>query len=509
MSTAAAAADLSTVALVDGFLGNEADTWTDRIQVDTAALLGHLATARDIVGGALVRYADVLEQCQHELRRLDLDRQEQDAQEAAQVENRRLTGAAGVKGGLMGVEVGLMGGPPPGRLLIAARASAARHRHDDAQRSCVAEIGRSIALAPGSIPGVRPGVAAPSAVVGIVARRPSNIAVAGAGLIVAARMSTQVPPALTAAAPAEDDGEFLDPQTKAIYREKFYQRCLAEQKARGNFAPSDGILVEAGCGVWADSVVSTRENLLHAALAKPGTIDPLPELPPSGLLGASNLFMTFLFAGCMEGSTGGCLFDVASMVVPFGKLGKIGKDVAEALKHADDAVDTAKGARAARHADDAAAARKADEPAGPERPADPEKPAGPEKPEEPPGKSPDSENPSASPGSGPFGGFTRDELLAAGRVPDRNGFTQAGRQLQKHGGREVQKNREGKPSVFYGMSSGTASQRNEQGQRVLTEILDDVRRTDDLDRVVDIYDSTGRGVRFKKATGELMGFLEP
>lgn len=116
-STAAAAADVGAVALVDGFLGTEADTWTDRFRVDTADLLGHLATARDIVGCSLVRYAEVLE-----LRRLEMDRLEME-----QTELRRPTTPGGPRDSA-----------PPGLLVVAARASAARRRHNEAQR-CLAE----------------------------------------------------------------------------------------------------------------------------------------------------------------------------------------------------------------------------------------------------------------------------------------------------------------------------------------------------------------------------------
>lgn len=63
--------------------------------------------------------------------------------------------------------------------------------------------------------------------------------------------------------------------------------------------------------------------------------------------------------------------------------------------------------------------------------------------------------------------------------------------------------------MFNGLSSGTTTGRNEQGLQVLDEILGDPGgRTEVLDRVTNIWDSTGRGVRFGN-DGSFMGFLEP
>jgi hypothetical protein len=59
------------------------------------------------------------------------------------------------------------------------------------------------------------------------------------------------------------------------------------------------------------------------------------------------------------------------------------------------------------------------------------------------------------------------------------------------------------------MSTGSAAARNEQGLSVLNEILGDTGgRTEVLDRVTNVWDSTGRGVRFGN-DGSFMGFLEP
>ena len=92
-------------------------------------------------------------------------------------------------------------------------------------------------------------------------------------------------------------------------------------------------------------------------------------------------------------------------------------------------------------------------------------------------------------------------LRGAVQVADRNGLTQAGRALQKHSDREG--------SVFYGLSTGGPAARNAQGLSVLDEILGDPnRRTEVLNRVTNIWDSNGRGVRFGN-DGSFMGFLEP
>jgi hypothetical protein len=76
-----------------------------------------------------------------------------------------------------------------------------------------------------------------------------------------------------------------------------------------------------------------------------------------------------------------------------------------------------------------------------------------------------------------------------------------GRALQKHSSRNG--------SVFNGLSSGNAVARNEQGMRVLDEILEDPGATAQvLDNVTNIWDSAGRGIRLSN-DGKFMGFLEP
>jgi hypothetical protein len=56
---------------------------------------------------------------------------------------------------------------------------------------------------------------------------------------------------------------------------------------------------------------------------------------------------------------------------------------------------------------------------------------------------------------------------------------------------------------------GSTVARNEQGLKVLDEILGNTGgRTEVLDRVTNVWDSSGRGVRFNN-DGSFMGFLEP
>ncbi|MGA1813816.1 beta-1,3-glucanase family protein [Frondihabitans sp. 4ASC-45] len=99
-----------------------------------------------------------------------------------------------------------------------------------------------------------------------------------------------------------------------------------------------------------------------------------------------------------------------------------------------------------------------------------------------------------------FGRFSGLELRQAAQAADRAGFTQAGRALQKHSDRVG--------SVFRGLSTGTTPQRNQQGLALFDEILNDAQRTDTLTNVIHVFDSRGRGLRFK-IDGSFMGFLEP
>lgn len=94
---------------------------------------------------------------------------------------------------------------------------------------------------------------------------------------------------------------------------------------------------------------------------------------------------------------------------------------------------------------------------------------------------------------------------AAGRVPDRAGFTKAGRSLMKHGYRNE--------SVFP-KPIGNPSQVNAQGQQILDSILNHPDRLiyerphPDFGKVMDIVIPDKMGVRFT-IKGEMVGFLEP
>lgn len=99
-----------------------------------------------------------------------------------------------------------------------------------------------------------------------------------------------------------------------------------------------------------------------------------------------------------------------------------------------------------------------------------------------------------------LGGHSLDDLSRAAGAVDRNGLSGAGRALQKHGDRA---------GSAFPRSTGTAAERNAQGQAVVDDILTAPGgRTEVLDNVMHVYDSSGRGVRFR-TDGSFMGFLEP
>jgi hypothetical protein len=89
----------------------------------------------------------------------------------------------------------------------------------------------------------------------------------------------------------------------------------------------------------------------------------------------------------------------------------------------------------------------------------------------------------------------------AGKVIDRKGLTKAGRALAKHGGR--------KGSVFP-KPKGNPAQINQQGQKILEQILNDPNITTCKNRFsgVDVYSVKGFGVRYDKKNN-FMGFLQP
>lgn len=100
-----------------------------------------------------------------------------------------------------------------------------------------------------------------------------------------------------------------------------------------------------------------------------------------------------------------------------------------------------------------------------------------------------------------YAGFGTNDLLGAAEATDRNGLTAVGRALQKHSDRQG--------SVFFGLSSGTAAARNEQGLEMFQAILTGPgQRLWVGSKVFEIWDAGGRGLRFGMS-GRFIGFLEP
>jgi len=93
------------------------------------------------------------------------------------------------------------------------------------------------------------------------------------------------------------------------------------------------------------------------------------------------------------------------------------------------------------------------------------------------------------------------DLKEAGKAPDKNGHTRAGRAAQKHGDRAS--------DPKYPQVKGSATKRNEVGQQWLEEILDsdDISLRPNSYGGFDIFDKkTGRGARFD-GNGGFLGFL--
>ena len=111
----------------------------------------------------------------------------------------------------------------------------------------------------------------------------------------------------------------------------------------------------------------------------------------------------------------------------------------------------------------------------------------------------------ASASSGPKWLPAEDDFAAAADAPDRNGFTFAGRALQKHGSR---------PGSAFPALGGNPATLNAAGRQIVDQILSDpgaVMRTGSNARVgdyVDIIASDGRGIRYR-TDGSFVGFLEP
>ncbi|WP_087038781.1 hemagglutinin repeat-containing protein [Caballeronia arvi] len=108
-----------------------------------------------------------------------------------------------------------------------------------------------------------------------------------------------------------------------------------------------------------------------------------------------------------------------------------------------------------------------------------------------------------------FGGKSINDLSDAAKMPDssdRSGeLSAAGRGLQKHGSRE---------DSAFPPAKGNPAAINEQGQKIVNEILNDPGRTVEQSNrgrygdVIDVRASDGRGVRYG-ADGKFIGFLEP
>jgi len=98
-----------------------------------------------------------------------------------------------------------------------------------------------------------------------------------------------------------------------------------------------------------------------------------------------------------------------------------------------------------------------------------------------------------------------DDLSRAAGVIDRNGLTMAGNHVKSHGDRAI--------SAFPKLR-GTPSQINAAGQNIIDDILTHpesstiTRRHARFGDVIEVRDSTGRGVRFG-ADGNFINLLEP
>ncbi|MFD0709648.1 VENN motif pre-toxin domain-containing protein, partial [Photorhabdus akhurstii] len=104
---------------------------------------------------------------------------------------------------------------------------------------------------------------------------------------------------------------------------------------------------------------------------------------------------------------------------------------------------------------------------------------------------------------------SRDNLNQAASTPNRNGLTDAGRALQKHGGRE---------GSVYSYSSQKASVLNKEAQTIVSEILSNpntkiesrfVFENKQRITVVEAIAPDGRALRFNADGTKLIGFREP
>lgn len=358
MACAAAAAQVGGVTVIDRFLGDESTTWEQRLGPETSGLLSTLATARDIVGGALVSYAEVLKDCQQELRTLAIHR----AEAAAALDRWRDTPTATpdtVDSATQTVHD------------LDARGAAVLARHAAGVRACCIQIDRATSLSPGRVVGVRPGVSVASTVSGGSGRfrQSSNAVMAGFSLAHPAQLSA-AGPFLATDEPrdADSDTAWIDPATRERLYQRIFEHCIAKQTVMGNGGPG----LDNGCMVYADSALYSRETLLQAVSLSPGLIA-MPALPKTTFADvwndyvdalrdmgtmteqAGDTFARFMFSGCMEGgSLRACLFDIASAPIPFAKGAKMVKvavevvdDGADVVKAGEKAADAGTAARAA------------------------------------------------------------------------------------------------------------------------------------------------------------------
>jgi RHS repeat-associated protein len=95
-----------------------------------------------------------------------------------------------------------------------------------------------------------------------------------------------------------------------------------------------------------------------------------------------------------------------------------------------------------------------------------------------------------------------DKLSELGKSPAKNGFSKAGRALQKHS------NGPGRSGIFDAIAQ-SPKLLNPQGEAALDDILTDPEGTTVVgDNVIDIFGAAGRGARFRADLSEFMGFLE-
>ncbi|MDI9266087.1 hemagglutinin repeat-containing protein [Serratia sp. PF2-63] len=106
-------------------------------------------------------------------------------------------------------------------------------------------------------------------------------------------------------------------------------------------------------------------------------------------------------------------------------------------------------------------------------------------------------------------GFSKDKLNQAASAPNRNGLTDAGRALQKHGGRE---------GSVYSYTSQKASVLNQEAQAIVNDILSnpstkvETRVVFENKQRITVVEATapdGRALRFNADGSRLIGFREP